>query len=109
MRILITGGAGFIGCNLAQRRLARGDTVTIYDNLSRPGTTSNLDWLRTIAHRSAGSLEFIQADVRDATAIASAAQSVEAIFHLAGQVAVTHSVQHPRLDFEINAWVRLMC
>ncbi len=103
MRILITGGAGFIGCNLAQRRLARGDTVTIYDNLSRPGTTSNLDWLRTIAHRSAGSLEFIQADVRDAAAIASAARSADAIFHLAGQVAVTHSVQNPRLDFEINA------
>lgn len=103
MRILITGGAGFIGCNLAARLLNRGATVTIYDNLSRPGTPSNLDWLRTLAGNAAGSLSFIQADVRDAAALELAARSVDAIFHLAGQVAVTCSVQDPRTDFEINA------
>lgn len=103
MRILITGGAGFIGCNLAQRLLARGHTVTVYDNLSRPRTPFNLDWLRQVAHDTSGSLQFVEADVRDAAALEFAARSADAIFHLAGQVAVTQSVHDPRADFEINA------
>jgi CDP-paratose 2-epimerase len=103
MQTLITGGAGFIGCNLAQRLLNRGYTVTIYDNLSRPGTPSNLEWLREVARDTAGSLAFIQADVRDAAALEAAARQVDVIFHLAGQVAVTCSVHEPRNDFEINA------
>ncbi|MCU0495617.1 MAG: GDP-mannose 4,6-dehydratase [Chloroflexaceae bacterium] len=103
MRILITGGAGFIGCNLAKRLLERGDEVTIYDNLSRPRTPHNLEWLREIAANSPGSLRETIADIRDADAMSAAARSADAIFHLASQVAVTTSVKNPREDFEINA------
>lgn len=103
MRILVTGGAGFIGCNLTARLLRGGHAVTVYDNLSRPRTQHNLAWLEELAAGSPGSLSIVRADVRDAAAIAAAAADVEAIFHLAGQVAVTTSVQNPREDFEINA------
>lgn len=103
MRILITGGAGFIGSNLAERLLERGHTVTIFDNLSRPRTPHNLAWLRERALALPGTLRFIEGDVRDAPAIAAAVAGVEAVFHLASQVAVTTSVRDPRTDFEINA------
>jgi CDP-paratose 2-epimerase len=103
MRILITGGAGFIGSNLARRLLARGHEVAIFDNLSRPRTAHNLSWLHACAAEALGELAFTQGDVRDADAIAAAARDVDAIFHLASQVAVTTSVQDPRSDFAINA------
>ncbi len=103
MHILVTGGAGFIGCNLTQRLLERGHTVTVYDNLSRPRTNYNLEWLRQVARTAPGALHTIIADIRDAERIAAAAQSVDAIMHLASQVAVTTSVRDPRTDFEINA------
>lgn len=103
MRILITGGAGFIGCNLAQRLLQRGDDLIIFDNLSRPRTPYNLAWLTDLARTAPGTLHFIQGDVRDAAALHAAAQDVAAIYHLASQVAVTTSVHDPRHDFEVNA------
>lgn len=103
MHILVTGGAGFIGCNLAQRLLSRGHTVTIYDNLSRPGTKHNLDWLRQVAEVAPGTLHAQIADILDADRIAAAAREVDVVFHLAGQVAVTRSVQEPRFDFMSNA------
>lgn len=103
MRILITGGAGFIGCNLAHRLLGRGHHVTIFDNLSRPRTPHNLAWLEAGAAAAPGELAFTHADVRDAAALAAAAADVDAIYHLASQVAVTTSVHDPRNDFEINA------
>ncbi|MFN7930367.1 MAG: GDP-mannose 4,6-dehydratase [Blastocatellia bacterium] len=98
---LITGGAGFIGSNLAARLLDQQHKVTIFDNLSRSGTASNLAWLQ--AHKEAKNLTFIQADLRDAESLRKAAIGKDAIFHLAGQVAVTTSVTNPRLDFEDNA------
>jgi nucleoside-diphosphate-sugar epimerase len=98
MKVLITGGAGFIGCNWAARLMRSGHDVTVYDNLSRKGTASNLAWLR-----SQGELNFTQGDVRDAAAIASALKGHDAVYHLAAQVAVTTSVINPREDFEINA------
>lgn len=98
---LITGGAGFIGSNLTARLLQQGHQVTIFDNLSRSGTDANLHWLR--AQPKANNLTFIQADLRDAEALKKAALGKDAIFHLAGQVAVTTSVTNPRLDFEENA------
>ncbi len=101
MKVLITGGAGFIGCNAADRFLWRGDQVTLFDNLSRRGVNSNLDWLR--ARYGAASFQLIQADVRDATALLNAVRDQEVIIHLAGQVAVTTSVTDPRGDFEANA------
>ncbi len=103
MRILITGGAGFIGCNLAQRLLQRGHTIIVYDNLSRRGTSANLNWLHQVAQSSPGKLEYIHADIRYGAALMSAARETHAIFHLAGQVAVTQSVQDPATDFAINA------
>jgi CDP-paratose 2-epimerase len=100
VRILITGCAGFIGCNLAHTWLAQGHTIIAYDNLSRPGSESNLEWLLA----SGGArLKVIEGDIRDADAIAAATRDVDAIVHLAGQVAVTTSVANPREDFEINA------
>jgi CDP-paratose 2-epimerase len=100
MRILITGSAGFIGCNLAHAWFKQGHTITVYDNLSRSGSERNLEWLRA----SAGdALQVVRGDIRNAEAIAAAVRDVDVIVHLAGQVAVTTSVQNPREDFEINA------
>ncbi|GAC1650669.1 MAG: GDP-mannose 4,6-dehydratase [Herpetosiphon sp.] len=99
MKHLITGGAGFIGCNLADAFLAAGEQVTILDNLSRPRTDQNLQWLRE-RHATVG---FVEADIRDAAAVAAAVNGHDVVFHLAGQVAVTTSVMDPRSDFEVNA------
>jgi CDP-paratose 2-epimerase len=99
MKILITGGAGFIGTHLAKHFSERGDRIAILDNLSRRGSELNLRWLE----EGVPGLEFIRGDVRDAATVARAAQGREAIFHLAAQVAVTTSVTNPREDFEINA------
>lgn len=100
MRILITGSAGFIGCNIAQAWRKQGHTITVYDNLSRPGSKRNLEWL----HASAGdAIQFIHGDIRDADAITAAVRDVDVVVHLAGQVAVTTSITNPREDFEINA------
>jgi CDP-paratose 2-epimerase len=103
MRTLITGGAGFIGSNLAARLIARGHAVTIFDNLSRPRTAYNLGWLQGLAEHGPGSLSFVEGDLRDFAALEGLAPQVDTIVHLAGQVAVTTSVQNPRDDFMINA------
>lgn len=96
--VLITGGAGFIGCNWAARLMRGGHTVTVFDNLSRQGTPANLEWLKT-----QGPVNFVRGDVRDAAALAEAAKGQRAVYHLAAQVAVTTSVVNPREDFEVNA------
>ena len=98
---LITGGAGFIGSNYVQRLLERSEQVTIYDNLSRPGAALNLKWLSQ--GHSDGAFELIVGDVRDVALLTATARSADVIVHLAGQVAVTTSVTHPREDFECNA------
>jgi CDP-paratose 2-epimerase len=101
MKALVTGGAGFIGCNMAKRLLTDGWDVTVYDNLSRPGTASNLKWLR--GH---GNFKFVKGDLREAKKLESTVRAsgrLDAVFHYAGQVAVTTSVVNPREDFEINA------
>ncbi len=100
-RYLITGGAGFIGINYAHHLLNRGEEVAIYDNLSRPGTEKNLDWLG--AEHGEHAFELIIADVRDFDALREAARDADVIVHLAAQVAVTTSVADPRTDFEVNA------
>lgn len=100
MHILITGGAGFIGCNAADYFLRRGDAVAIFDNLSRRGAAANLAWLQ---ERHGARLHFVRGDVRDYAAVAAAMAGADAVLHLAGQVAVTTSVHRPREDFEINA------
>ena len=100
MNALITGGAGFIGANLTHRLVSEGHRVLVYDNLSRLGAEKNLAWLRA---QCGDRWTLIQADVRDSEALHRAAADVDVIYHLASQVAVTTSVQDPRLDFEVNA------
>ncbi len=97
----ITGGAGFIGANLAARLLGEGHEVTIFDNLSRSGTQSNVDWL--FDHPESEHLRFMQGDLRDFEGLKVAMHGAERVYHLAGQVAVTTSVTDPRADFEANA------
>jgi CDP-paratose 2-epimerase len=100
MNILITGGCGFIGCNAVARFAGLGHRVTILDNLSRPCTSLNLEWLER-----QGMISFVKADVRDPRAVIEVMQRrrFDVVLHLAGQVAVTTSLKGPRNDFEINA------
>lgn len=100
-RFLVTGGAGFIGANYVARLLERGETVVIYDNLSRVGAEENLRWLAS--RFGDGSFRLLVGDVRDEAAVADAARDAGVIVHLASQVAVTTSVVDPREDFESNA------
>ena len=97
--VLITGGAGFIGSNLADRLARNGHEVLIYDALVRPGVEANLAWLR---RRHPGRIEAVIADLRDRDKLEQAASGVRAVFHLAAQVAVTTSLADPERDFDIN-------
>ncbi len=98
---LVTGGAGFIGSNYVRRLLERGESVTIYDNLSRAGARKNLAWLEQSFGQD--SFRLVVGDVRDSDLLAATARNMDIIAHLAGQVAVTTSVTNPREDFECNA------
>lgn len=97
--ILITGGAGFIGTNVADKYLSQGKRVMIFDNLSRAGVEENLNWLcskygdRVIVNIS---------DIRDEEAVKKSVRHAERVFHFSAQVAVTKSLENPREDFEIN-------
>lgn len=97
--VLITGGAGFVGANLAERIASEGRTVRVFDNLGRPGVERNLAWLR---ERHPQRVEFWPGDVRNPAVLAEAVAGVDQIFHLAAQVAVTTSLSEPVEDFEIN-------
>ncbi|MBN1260600.1 MAG: SDR family NAD(P)-dependent oxidoreductase [Anaerolineae bacterium] len=99
---LITGGAGFIGSNTAHALLEKGHRVIIVDNLSREGSKKNLQWLQA-THKS---IEFELVDIREYAALRAVIKhhaDIDALLHLAAQVAVTTSVANPREDFEINA------
>jgi UDP-glucose 4-epimerase len=98
---LITGGAGFIGCNYAARCIAKGEKIRIFDNLSRKGAERNLAWLNDLYGN--GSYDLVVGDVREASQIEKAATDATRILHLAAQVAVTTSVTDPHTDFQINA------
>ncbi len=97
--VLITGGAGFIGSNLADRLASQGQEVLVLDNLSRPGVDANLDWLKRRHPRLVSS---VIADIRDFATVERAARDAVAVFHFAAQVAVTTSMVDPMDDFEIN-------
>jgi len=98
--VLITGGAGFIGTNLACRLLSQGQPVILFDNLSRKGVTSNLQFVTSLF----GELADVRiGDVRDASALRDSLKNAAAVFHFAAQVAVTTSLTSPLEDFEINA------
>jgi len=98
--IAITGGAGFIGSNLADSFLAEDQEVIVLDNLSRPGVEHNLDWL---VDRHGERVHPLIADVRDAETIAPVLADARAVFHFAAQTAVTTSLIDPGEDFETNA------
>lgn len=97
--VVIIGGSGFIGSNLADSLLSDGEPVLIIDNFSRPGVEQNLEWL-TQKHGSLLSVETV--DIRDGTGLASALAPAKAIFHLAAQTAVTTSLIDPAQDLDIN-------
>lgn len=99
MKLLITGGCGFLGSNLVVEAMRRGDQVTIVDNLARAGSRDNLEWLR-----SQGSFDYHSEDTRNFSFVEGLVRDLQAdaIFHLAGQVAMTTSLADPRLDFETN-------
>jgi len=100
VRYLITGGCGFVGSNLASEVLKRKEELVIFDNLYRYGSCQNLEWLK-----SQGEFQFIHADIRYAHDVEKVVRErkPDVIFHLAGQVAMTTSIENPRLDFDVNA------
>lgn len=97
--VLITGGAGFIGTNVAKDCLARGQAVHIFDDLSRPGVERNLAELHTAYPDQ---LRFTRGDVRDRRQVQKAVENAGTVYHLAAQVAVTTSLADPLSDMETN-------
>jgi len=99
MKYLITGGCGFVGSNLAAEVLKRGEELFVFDNLFRFGSSQNLDWLK-----KQGEFKYYPFDIRNNNDVETVIKEVkpDVIYHLAGQVAMTTSIQNPRLDFETN-------
>ncbi|HEX8561706.1 MAG TPA: GDP-mannose 4,6-dehydratase [Flavobacterium sp.] len=96
---LITGGAGFIGTNLASRLLSEGKRVMVYDNLSRAGVEQNLQWLK----EQYGDRLIVQiADIREKRILEESVKNADQVFHFSAQVAVTSSLTNPTHDFEVN-------
>lgn len=98
--VLVTGGSGFIGSNLTDALASRGHHVLVLDNLARSGAVENAAWLK---ERHGSRVVFLAADVRDAAAVEAAVPQCAAVLHLAGQVAVTSSLERPLEDFDVNA------
>jgi len=101
VKIFITGGAGFIGCNCTKHFIDEGHEVVVLDSLARVGSNLNLDWLNSL-----GEFRFIKGDIRDFGLLQQYFkdnQDVAVVFHFAAQTAVTTSITYPREDFEINA------
>jgi CDP-paratose 2-epimerase len=97
--VLVTGGAGFVGANLADRLAGLGVRTIVYDSLVRPGVSRNLDWLKA---RHPELIDARVADVRDADALGAAVREAATVYHLAAQVAVTTSLLKPADDFAVN-------
>jgi CDP-paratose 2-epimerase len=99
MKYLVTGGCGFVGCNIAARLIERGERVAVFDNMSRAGTAENLQWLQSL-----GAVDFIKGDTREEGSVLELMRKTkpDVIFHLAGQVAMTTSMEDPRRDFGTN-------
>jgi len=102
LHVIVTGGAGFIGSNVAAEFLRDGHDVTVFDSLTRPGVERNLEWLESRAPTA--KLRFVHGDVRDADLVRSVvgARGVDLVFHFAAQTAVTTSLVAPRDDLEVN-------
>lgn len=104
MDFLITGGAGFIGSNLAKYFIGKGHAVTVLDNLSRnmEFQKSNLEWIQEGAKKR---FTFLKEDVRNFEALDAlfAKKRFDVVIHQAAQIAVTTSIIDPTLDFQTNA------
>lgn len=99
VKVLVTGGAGFIGVHVAKANLERGRKVFVVDDFSRPGTQANLKWLKSLG----GRLEVKELDiVKGRRFLERSVQDFDVVYHLAAQVAVTSSLKDPRRDFEVN-------
>jgi CDP-paratose 2-epimerase len=98
-RALITGGAGFIGTNLAERLVHEGRKVIVYDSLTRPGVEQNIAWLQSSYPQD---IEFVLGDIGDSDSVCHAVSHADEVFHFAAQVAVTTSLINPREDYEVN-------
>ena len=99
MRVLVTGGCGFLGSNIAAQILKNGDDLIVFDNLFRIGSESNLAWLK-----EQGEFRYIHGDIRNQNDVEIMIKEIQPdiIYHLAGQVAMTTSIENPRMDFEVN-------
>ena len=97
--VLVTGGAGFIGSNLADRLAGEGHRVIVYDAMTRPGVERNLAWLQS---RHPDRIDHVQADIRDAARLAACIRDAKVVFHMAAQVAVTTSLVEPVEDLQVN-------
>jgi CDP-paratose 2-epimerase len=98
--VLVTGGCGFIGSNIADALAERGEQVLILDKMLRLGAETNAHWLKS---RHGDRVEIVTGDVRDRQVLDEVIRGASGVFHLAGQVAVTTSLADPEEDFEINA------
>jgi CDP-paratose 2-epimerase len=100
MKLLVTGGCGFLGSNLAAHAIAQGIDLCVFDSLYRHGAQDNLTWLR-----GQGRFEYVHGDIRNGNDVDRTVKRFEpdVVFHLAGQVAMTTSITNPRMDFEVNA------
>jgi UDP-glucose 4-epimerase len=96
MRILVTGGCGFIGSHLVDALLARGDAVTVLDNLSN-GSMNNLK-----THVNNPNFRFIQGDIRDAEVVEKALADADAVIHEAAMISVPRSIKDPELAHSVN-------
>ena len=95
-RALITGGAGFIGSNLADRLVADGVEVVLYDNLSR----GRLEFVQEL--RADRGAEFVRGDVLDEELLRHSLKGCDTVFHFAANADVRHGLEHPRQDLEQN-------
>ena len=109
MKILVTGGAGFVGSHVSEYYAKKGDEVIVFDNLSRGETLKTADRRESSINynwnhlKNVENIELVKGDIRKEDEIIKAAEGVDAVIHAAAQVAVTSSVNDPRMDFEINA------
>jgi len=110
-RVLVIGGAGFVGSHVAEHYAVRDREVTVFDNMSRvetlPDATAGTDTAAYNAEYLAATfpdrVEFVEGDVRDGDHVAEVVKGHDAVVHVAGQVAVTTSLDDPQLDFSVNA------
>lgn len=100
MKILINGGCGFLGSNLASYAIEKGYDLTVFDNMSRLGSDKNREWLNSL-----GDYTYIHGDTRVKNDVEQVIRDgqFDVVFHLAGQVTMTKSISDPYRDFQTNA------